>query len=83
MDAAEYNEPAIAAAGGHLAELVAVPPQIAMGDYLILLIMVSQDHQPTPHVAAHRLNPLGQLLVGERLVRLKFKGRGRRESENS
>src|SRR5206468_7218810 len=82
MHAAKHDVAAVLAGGGHLAELIAVPPQIAMGDYFILLIMVPQDQQPAPHVAAHRLNPRGKLLVRERFIGLELERRGRGKREH-
>ena len=65
--------------GRHLAELVAVAPQVGDGDHLVLLIVMAQDQQLRPHFAADRLDPRGKLLVAERLVGLQLgerSGRG-------
>ena len=60
------------AGGRHLAELVAVAPQVAQGDHFVLLIVVPQDQQLRPELLPHRLNPLSQLVVFQRLVRCQL-----------
>ena len=60
------------AGGRHLAELVAVAAQVGQGDHFVLLIVVAENQQPRAQLVAHRLNPLLQLDVVERLVRLQF-----------
>ena len=76
MHAAECDEPAVAAVGGHLAELIAVAGQVGQGDHLVLLIVVPEDQQPRPQLVADRLDAARQLVVGERLVGLEFEGGG-------
>ena len=43
VDAAEGDRPALAAVGGHLAELVAVAAQVGQGDHLVLLVVMAED----------------------------------------
>ena len=55
MDAAENDPPAPGVRRGHLAQFIAVPPQVAQRDHLVLLIVMSQDQQLRTKLLPHGL----------------------------
>ena len=55
VHAAEDDAAAIAAVGGHLAELIAVAAQVGEGDHLVLLIVMAQNQQLRAQAACGRL----------------------------
>ena len=76
VDAAKRDRPTLCVGGGHLAELIAVAPQIGQRDHFVLLVMVSQNEQPRAHFAPHGRDPLEQDRVVQRLISL-YAGVGR------
>ncbi len=62
-------------AAARAAELIAVAAEVGQGDHLVLLVMMPQDQEPPAHVGADLLDPLGENVASEFLIRLQLVGR--------
>jgi hypothetical protein len=68
MNAAKGDRPAVAAFRRHLAELVAIAPQVGHGNHFVLLVMMAENQQPRAHVGADGRDAPLQGFVVERLI---------------
>ena len=73
--AAEGDRPALFFGRGQGAELIAVAAEVGQGDHFVLLVMMPQDQEPPAHGGADLLDPLGEDVAGQFLIRLQLVGR--------
>ena len=63
VDTAKSDLPTLGAIGRHLAELIAITPQVGQDDHLVLLIMVPQDQQLRAQRGTHVANTSRQGII--------------------